>query len=246
VTNHLPDLRHIAYDARGHGDTPVGADWVAGPVDWNEYGTDAADVAADVAETVGNGGRLLGVGHSMGGASLLKASLSAPQQFRGLIVYEPIAMPAEAAPPGEQDNPLVVGARKRRSCFASFEDAIANYSNKPPMNVFTPGAMEAYVRYGFTENDDGQVHLKCTPEHEARTYEAAGNHDTWERLGVVTVPVWVVSGAPRPLQPSARAREFASRIPGSRYIQLDHLGHFGPMEAPAEIAEIIAAASDAF
>ncbi|MEO7397512.1 MAG: hypothetical protein ABIW84_03005, partial [Ilumatobacteraceae bacterium] len=61
----------------------------------------------------------------------------------------------------------------------------------------------------------------------------------------LTIPVWVISGQPQPSQPSARTHELASRIPGSTYIQLDHLGHFGPMQSPGELAEIIVAAADA-
>ena len=243
VTAHLPQLHSIAYDARGHGDTPVGPAWEASDaVDWTVYGDDAADVAA----TLQGDGPILAVGHSMGGAALLMAALRAPERFRGLVVYEPIAMPKDVIPSGGQGNMLANGARRRRSSFPSFEDAIANYSAKPPMNVFTPEAMEAYVRFGCAPGADGEVHLKCAPEHEARTYEAGGNHDTWDRLGDITVPVWVLCGLPQPMQPSDRTEELASRIPGARYIQIDHLGHFGPMQAPAEIARIVAEASEAF
>ncbi len=243
VIAHLEDLHSVAYDARGHGDTPVGSDWdTAGAVDWRGYGADAAAVAA----TLNDDGPVLGVGHSMGGAALLMAALDAPHLFRGLVVYEPIAMPADAVAPGGDNNFLANGARRRRSTFASFEEAIGNFSAKPPLNVLTAETMEAYVRFGFAEGDDGQVHLKCRPEHEARTYEAGGNHGTWERLAEITVPVWVMCGESQPMQPSARTRELASRIPGSRFIQLDHLGHFGPMQAPAEIAAIVAEASAAF
>ena len=59
------------------------------------------------------------------------------------------------------------------------------------------------MRYGFVEGEDGAVHLRCRPEHEARTFEAAGWHGTWERLGDLTVPVWIVSGLPQEMQPSA-------------------------------------------
>ena len=243
ISSLLPQFRNVGYDARGHGDTPVGAEWeAADTVDWAVYGRDAANVAAAVSDDE----PVIGIGHSMGGAALLMAALQAPERFRGLVVYEPIAMPADTVPSGGQSNFLAMGARKRRSSFPSFEDAIANYSAKPPMNVFTPETMEAYVRFGFAPGADGQVHLKCRPEHEARTYEAGGNHTTWARLGEVAVPVWVVCGLPQPMQPSARTEELASRIPGARYIQLDHLGHFGPMQAPAEIAEIIAEASTSF
>lgn len=243
ITSLLPQLHNVAYDARGHGDTPVGPTWAAAnSVDWTIYGHDAANVAS----TLQSDGPVIGIGHSMGGAALLMAALEAPERFRGLVVYEPIAMPANLMPADGQGNFLANGARKRRSSFASCEDAIANYSGKPPMNVFTAATMQAYVRFGFEPGDDGQVHLKCRPEHEARTYEAGGNHGTWDRLGEIEVPVWVVCGLPEPMQPSARTEELANRIPGARYIELDHLGHFGPMQAPAEIAAIIAEASVAF
>ncbi|MEO7398597.1 MAG: alpha/beta hydrolase, partial [Ilumatobacteraceae bacterium] len=171
VADHLPDLHNIAYDARGHGESLLGPEWeVADTVDWRVYGADAAAVATELQHD----GPVIGVGHSMGGAALLMAALDHPEQFSGLVVYEPIAMPRDATPRAANDHALAIGARKRRAAFASFEDAIANYRSKPPLNVFAADSMEMYVRNGFAPGADGQVHLKCRPEHEARTYEAAG------------------------------------------------------------------------
>lgn len=240
IANRLSNHHNIAYDARGHGNTPVDPEWI---VDWQTHGADAAAIAA----TLQNNGPVLGVGHSMGGAAMLMAALAQPQLFRGLIVYEPIVMPPEVSIPGNGGaadqsggNFLAAGARKRRSTFESFDAAIANYSAKPPINVFDPESLEAYVRAGFAEGPDGHVHLKCAPESEARNYEAGGNHKTWARLGELRIPVWVVCGLPQPMQPSSRMRALAEQIPSARYIELDNLGHFGPMQAPAQIAEIIA------
>ena len=242
----LPGLHNVGYDARGHGDTPIGTDWpVPDAVDWNVYGDDAAVVARSLSVD----GQVLGVGHSMGGAALLMAAIASPELFCGLVLYEPIVMPPGGVPgsgPNGQSNFLAMGARKRRSAFASYEAAFANYAAKPPMNVFTPSSLEAYVRFGFAEDDDGQVHLKCTPEHEARTYEAGGNHITWAHLGEVTVPVWVLCGHPENGQPSAGTAGLADQIPGARYIELDHLGHFGPMQSPDEIAALVGEASMEF
>ncbi|MCU1367158.1 MAG: hypothetical protein JWN39_2797, partial [Ilumatobacteraceae bacterium] len=90
VTADLPQLHNVGYDARGHGDTPIGADWAASDhVDWHVYGHDCALVA----ESLSADGQVLGVGHSMGGAALLMAALAAPELFRGLVLYEPIVMP---------------------------------------------------------------------------------------------------------------------------------------------------------
>ncbi|MCU1401158.1 MAG: hypothetical protein JWN62_4267 [Acidimicrobiales bacterium] len=249
VTAALPQLHNIGYDARGHGDTPVGPDWAASDhVDWDVYGHDCALVAHSLSVD----GQVLGVGHSMGGAALVMAALTAPELFCGLVLYEPIVMPPlePGAVPVGGGNHLAIGARKRRGSFPSFEAAIANYSAKPPMDIFTPESVEAYVRFGFRPGHDADgnpnVTLKCSPEHEARTYEAGGIHQTWERLGDLAVPVWVVCGLPQVGQPSAGTKTLAERIPGARYIELDHLGHFGPMQAPNEIAALVSEASRAF
>lgn len=257
VAARLPAMHNIAYDAKGHGDTPADPD---GAVDWATYGADAAAVADSLndagsvndegsrndADFLNDGGPVLGVGHSMGGAALLMAALSSPESFTGIVVYEPIVMPPAFASVNGDNNLLAARARRRRSTFASFEQAVANYSSKPPLNIFTPESMEAYVRGGFAVGDDRLVHLKCSPEHEARTFEAASDHDTWERLVDISVPVWLLCGRPQDGQPSAGAASLAERIPGARYIQLDHLGHFGPMQSPGEIAALIADAAANF
>lgn len=245
VTAQLPGLHNVGYDARGHGDTPIGTDWPSpDSLDWSVYGNDAELVAHSLSVD----GQVLGVGHSMGGAALLMAALAAPEAFCGLVLYEPIVMEVDVAATlsAPRENYLATGARRRRGTFESFEAAIATYGSKPPLNVLTPEAMEAYVRYGFKAGEDGQVHLKCTPEHEARTYEGAPRHDMWRHLGEVTVPVWVLCGRPEPNQPSARAAALAAEIPGARYIELDHLGHFGPMQAPDDVAALVGEAAMEF
>jgi len=245
VAARLPGLHNIGYDARGHGDTPIGTDWPApGALDWRVYGDDAALVARSLA----GDGAVLGVGHSMGGAALLMAALAEPDAFCGLVLYEPIVIDADdvAALGASGGNDLAKGARRRRSTFASLADAIAAYQSKPPLNAFIPEAMEAYVRHGFAAGDDGQEHLKCTPEHEARSYEAAPQHETWRHLGEITIPVWLLCGRPEAGRPSERTASVAAEIPGARYIELDHLGHFGPMQGPDDVAALVGEAAMAF
>jgi pimeloyl-ACP methyl ester carboxylesterase len=107
------------------------------------------------------------------------------------------------------------------------------------MASFHAGAREAYVRHGFKPTADGEVELKCLPEHEARTYETGGSSGAWEDLPNITTRVWVVSGAPAPYQPSSFAIRVAENIPNSTYVQFDTMGHFGPLEQPENIAELV-------
>ncbi len=244
IADRLPQFANVAYDARGHGDSPIDPD---SDVDWQVYGLDAAAIAAALIDGVdgGDGRPILGVGHSMGGAALLMAAAAHPELFRAVLVYEPIVMtPSIVANAGQAPNPLAQGARRRRASFDSYDAALANFAAKPPMKAFDPEVRELYVRHGFALADDGTVHLKCLPEIEARHYEAGPRHRTWDLLPSIEIPVWVVSGRPEPDQPSMWMRQLCDRLPNCTFILRSEFDHFGPMQSPAAIAELIEQLAD--
>lgn len=232
-----PGHHTVAFDHRGYGD----ADTVdPATIEWSRYGDDALAAARQLSSMHG-GEPVYGIGHSMGGASLLMAALAEPSLFRALFVFEPIVFPPPDPSADERPtSPLPAGARKRRSRFADWDEAMENFSSKPPMATFDPRAREAYVRHGFKPSADGGIELKCLPEHEARTYETGGSTNTWHELGALATPVWVMSGAIAAFQPSSFAHLVAERIPGSTYVRWDELGHFGPLEQPRTIAVYVA------
>lgn len=236
----------IALDYRGHGDTAR----PDGPVDWQRYGDDAEAVAAWLVDR--NGGPIDAFGHSMGGACLLMAAQRQPALFRRLVLFEPIVFPPGGIHPPEhggrdpEANPMVIGARRRRAVFPSYRAAIENYSAKPPLNCFTPEALEAYVLHGFrpdpasrADHGDEAVRLKCEPDTEAATFATGSLHDVWEHLPGIHTPTVVVSGHVEPMQPSSIARLVAERLPDCRYLELDELNHFGPMAAPGTVAGVL-------
>ncbi|MCX6535897.1 MAG: alpha/beta hydrolase [Actinobacteria bacterium] len=234
------DYACTSFDYRGYGDSLLIKDWA---VDWQSY----CDDALAVARSLKNNNQIIAVGHSMGAAALAMAALSEPELFKALILYEPIIFPAsmrEASTTPHQPSPLVEGARRRRTTFASRDEAFANYSSKPPMNVFNEKSLRAYVDYGFrdsqiAETNENCVVLKCHPEHEARTYETGASHETWERLHLLQVPTWIVAGAVAPNQPSAWSELIAKEIRNSKFIQWSDVGHFGPMQQPHRLADLV-------
>ncbi len=230
----LADRFHsIAFDYRGHGDTPQ-PDGV--PVDWEHYGDDAEATARSLPRPI------VAFGHSMGGACLLMAAHRDPSLFSCLVVFEPIVFPPQGIRPDTgEPSPLSKGARRRRAVFPSHEDAIANYASKPPLGSFTPEALDAYVRYGFRADEDGQVHLKCQPDIEAATFDMGGVHRTWDVLPEITTPVLVVAGKVEPMQPSNIAAGVAERLPHGSYLEFDEVDHFAPMTHPEHMADVIAA-----
>ncbi len=233
----VSDYNCTSFDYRGHGDSsfPEGLQ-----VHWSQYGQDAISVAKTLKT------KIVAIGHSMGGAALVMAALQEPELFRALIIYEPIIFPVEvqqATSNRSGPSPLVEGARRRRKTFASREEAFANYASKPPMNVFDPRALNAYVDHGFRDLNDS-ITLKCSPEHEARNFEMGTDHDTSSQLKNLQVPTWVVSGAQQPAQPSGLAAQIANQIPNATFIEWSDLGHFGPMQQPSRLATLIREVDD--
>ncbi|KRO48763.1 MAG: hypothetical protein ABR76_02620 [Acidimicrobiia bacterium BACL6 MAG-121220-bin61] len=241
VAEHLHSLYHCySFDYRGHGDSSLPQDWKA---NWSGYGDDALAVVRVIAAAQTSADApIIGAGHSMGGAALVMAALRAPELFRALILYEPIIFPPQVRvgmTNAGVPSPLADGARRRRSIFTSFDEAITNYSSKPPLNVMRPDALHAYVIHGFRSQHDG-ISIKCSPEHEARTYEMGAIHETWNDLPKLQVPVWLVSGEVNPHTPGAIAALIANEVPGSTLVQWKDLGHFGPMQDPQRFAQLIA------
>ena len=238
LAKRLNELFHsYAFDHRGHG-AAEGVD----PTNlvWQHYGNDAIAATAHIYSVTNT--PLIGIGHSMGGATLLMAAQQQPHMFRALFVYEPIVFP----PTGFSDNferkgenPLAGGARKRRTTFDSYDAALENFSVKPPLNTFDHEVREQYVQYGFHDVTNG-VALNCAPEQEARTYETGGVAPPWDELKTIDVPIWVMSGKRQPMQPSFIAAHIAEELPNATYVQWDDLGHFGPFEQPDTICSFIA------
>ncbi|MFM7950406.1 MAG: alpha/beta fold hydrolase [Acidimicrobiaceae bacterium] len=228
----IADYEGVSFDLRGHCDSVVSSDW---PVAWQGYGDDALAMAKQISKPP------IAVGHSMGGAALVMAALVETKLFRALILYEPIIFPSairEIAAKNNAPSPLVEGARRRRKTFASRADAFANYASKPPMNAFDPRALHAFVDYGFRDAPD-HIELKCAPEHEARNFEMGAIHETWDSLKDLRVPTWVVSGAQHQGQPSGFAASIAEQISNSHFVEWQDLGHFGPMQQPERLADLI-------
>lgn len=221
-----------AVDFRAHGASvvPEGED-----LPWSEIAT---DVLTAVGALGVEPGRLLGVGHSMGGACLLLAEQARPGTFAGLWLFEPITPPTGALPPREGGNSLADGALRRRRSFPSHADAVANYASKLPFGTLRADALHAYVRHGFVAGEDGAVHLACRPEDESQVYRGGAAHDAFDHLAEVRCPVVVACGEDD-VGPAAFAPPIAAALPYGRLERHRHMGHFGPLEAPTVLAEAI-------
>ena len=220
-------VRAWGLDLRGHGDSGP----CRTPSDWVSFGDDVLSAAGDLGPPV------IGIGHSLGAASLLLAELGAPGTFSQLVLYEPAV--SEPAMIAEGTPALYAGAaRRRRAEFANLGRAHENFATKPPTSAFDGDVLHAYTTHGFRRDADGTVRLKCEPATEAAIYEADGPRQVWDRLAPVACPVTLVRGDVSDVWAPAAADVVAERI-GATVEILPGVGHFGPQQNPAAFADLV-------
>ena len=178
-------FRPIGVDLRGHGGTDAPA---GGP-----GGLAFARMARDVEAVLDHLGveEFVALGESLGGGVAAILDGLRPGAMRRLMLCEAIAFDLAALedprPSGSPGGPNLMAtiARKRRPVWPDRVTVRASYGGRPPLDVFAPEALEAYVRWGFVDRADGQVQLACAPEVEATIFEVSsgdqGARGAWER-----------------------------------------------------------------
>jgi len=235
VAQLLGRFRCFGIDLPGHGRSDP-------PVDLTTFTME--EMAADVATVLDGrpGERLRVVGHSLGGVVAVLLERIRPERIDRLVLCEPVIMapPAPGEAPAEP-SPIADGARRRRRVWASRDEMRERYRTVPPLSGFAPEALEAYLRHGVRDRDDGQVELACDPAMEAAIFDCTrsprGSWPAWAHLPAVAAPMTIVSGRHTAL-PAGLFDQQAERA-GCRHVVIDG-GHLFPEEHPAATAELLA------
>jgi pimeloyl-ACP methyl ester carboxylesterase len=225
----LGDSDAVLIDQRGHGRSEIGQP----PFDWWDLGRDVVAVL----DALEGDTDLIGVGHSSGATALVMAEVLRPGTFTRLVLVEPIVFP----PPFErtEEHPLATAVERRRPSFATREDALRAYRDRPPFMTWEQSAFDAYLDHGFSEVDD-QWTLRCRPDVEAEFYRASTAHGVWDRMGDVECEVDVVIGTESDSHSVSLGRNLAERFADGRLQIVDSATHFVPMEQPGRLASLIA------
>ena len=227
--------RVIAMDARGHGESskPEGADCYR----WEYFGQDVVGVADVLAAEHPDGRVALGIGHSIGGCSILMASAERPDLFERSVLVDPVILAPNrgqgTSAPDSPGNRLAEGARNRRQVWPSREAAREKWLKKELFEGWVPEALDLYLAEGFADRPDGQVELRCSSEIEAAIFEATGSFDLWASADRVRTPT-LIEWPDRGLFPRAHFEQLAARMSDARVCDVD-AGHLAPMQHPDRV-----------
>ena len=242
VATKLSDrYRVIAIDARGHGDsTPVAPEGDPDPYDWDTLAKDAENAIRGILSRTGHDRVALAIGHSFGGALLLRAAAVAPAMIERLLLCDPVILrpltPEQRAEPSRGPG-LAEASRRRRDHFPSSDEAYDHCRTRGLFADFTPEALALYAGAGMRETDDGQVTLKCHRNVEAAIFDGGPSSASVGEVEKVTAPVLFVHAKRGNFQVDFY-EEIAGRIGNAKVVSRD-VAHLFPLEEPDRVIDLV-------
>ena len=234
-------FRVVSIDARGHGDsTPVGPGGDPDPYDWDRLTKDANCAIKAILEKTEHDRVALAIGHSFGGALLLRAAAAAPETIERLLLCDPVILPPmtpEQQAEHSKGPGLAAATRKRRDHFPSFEAAYNHCRSRGLFADFTPESLALYIGQGMAETDDGQITLKCHREVEAAIFDGGPSSSVVGSVDIVAAKVMFVH-AKRGNFVAEFYEEIASQMSDAS-VQSCDLGHLFPLEEPDRVLAFV-------
>ena len=230
----------FALDMRGHGRSTK-----QGPYKWNEFGADVAAFAAAVGLE-----HAIGVGHSMGGHSVVQAASAQPARFASLLLVDPVILPPDAvrdaavgAYLSAEDHPV----SRRRYEWDSPSTMFERFKERHPFRLWKTDVLRDYCDHGLIADGDRYV-LACPPVVEASIYLDSGRPDLMPIIESLPHPVTVLRAhkretrdGPMDFSQSPTWEGLAAAFPSGHDVYLPDLTHFIPMQRPDLVATHIRA-----
>ena len=235
IARRFPGRRRLAPDFRGHGRSSKPDP----PYPWRGFADDLTAIAHAC-----NVRSAVGIGHSMGGHSVVAAALQNPSTFTSLVLIDPTIMPAARYGRPPMDASFIL---RRRAVFASPDEMWERFHDRPPFASWQPEVLRDYCRFAVLPSD-GHFVLACPPPVEASIYAHSTANESNLHPGIrsLSAPVLVARAgiAARPgildLNASPTAPDLAACFPNGRDLLLPGRNHYIPMESPGLVADWIA------
>jgi pimeloyl-ACP methyl ester carboxylesterase len=222
----------VALDLRGHGRSRISDN----PDQQDNWYRHAKDIAQALAIIAPHGAVL--AGHSMGATSALLASARVPHLVKGLCLFDPVLAPIGfylyAKMPWVFNNwrknfPMARNAAKRRTQFASRDDAIAAYTGRGAFKSWPAQTIVDYCDDGFADLPEGGVTLSCAPAFEAACF-AGQRHNPHAALRQVNGPARLLRAARNSTTVGLLTQKLERS--GIMVETVSDTTHFLPMERP--------------
>ena len=237
IAAQLNDHHVIAPDLRGHGQSSkLSIDH------WSILAQDISKLIRGLEIKA-----VIGVGHSVGGHTLIETAAGLPAIFKHLLLLDPVVGSPEFysnAPKKVPENFLKPILQRKRD-FQSIQEMIDRFRERRPYSLFLEEILRDYCTHGLKKCDN-RLMLACSPEIEASFYASnASNIEILDYAKNVACPVTIVRAKSNEqtkgfsFEGSPTWPGLASVFANSTDMQFKELSHFIPMQAPDLCLQLI-------
>lgn len=189
---------------------------------------------------------VIGVGHSIGAIVTLRAALQDPDQFRALVLLDPVLFVPQileqwsalrAKDP--MSHPLIQRAQNRRRTFSDLQTVFKGYRSREIFRYLSDEQLRIYIE-GITRKAEHGYELIYSPEWETRIYfTGMQDFDIWKNLSSLRVPTLFLRGDETDTFLEDAAALVKQEQPKARIEVLENSTHLFPLERPEKVFEIM-------
>ncbi|MFT7581814.1 MAG: pimeloyl-ACP methyl ester carboxylesterase [Myxococcota bacterium] len=216
------------------------------PADLDGWRPFAADLLAGLDTHEGPEARLVGVGHSLGAVTTLFAALQQPERFRALVLIEPVFLSPtllaflRLAPRWlRRRSAIAKRAARRRETWETLDAAFDFFRSKALFWRFDDQTLRSCVEAIVRPDDAVGYRLVIDRRWESAIF--ASPPQVWRSVAQNRIRTLAIRGEDsKTLTPEAWDRWKSASGPGDIFAEIPKTGHLAPLEAPEQVADLIA------
>ncbi|MBE7412892.1 MAG: alpha/beta hydrolase [Leptospiraceae bacterium] len=216
------DFRVIALDFTGHGKSEPSLNFES----WYYFRDEILELINH--ESLEN---VIGIGHSLGGASLLLAASKKPSSFSKVIALDPVILDFYRILYVKVfGGPLAKTSKNRRRKFKSIEFVRKAFKKFPAFSKWDNRVFEDYLKSCFRVNGS-DIELCCDPEIETKIFNMS-NFSTLFKFSKIKTETHLIYPKKYEVCPPNTAKKIIRGNPNSSITVIDEATHFFPFEIP--------------
>lgn len=191
------------HNSQGHGKSDSGNAKEQPFVGWNGSAERVVTVIQAQQQAGGllAGRRLIGSGHSFGGAVTLVAAAKYPHVFDSLVLFDAMMFPPLLAKlisatsffGISKYSPLSRQARQRQDRWDNIEAAFQYFYQRGMLKTWHDDAVYSYLHHCLKSRGNGEQALCCPPWMESSIF-ASASHRLWPHLRRIKIPTQLFYG----------------------------------------------------
>lgn len=207
---------------------------------WSAFGKDMIQFMDEMGMK-----KVIGMGHSMGGAISVDVAHERPDLFERLILLDPVIFAynrylfTKLTPNSllKKWVPPAVLSAKRRNQWTSKKEVYESWRTKRVFKRFSDEVLTDFVEAAIVPNGSEGVTLAFPREWETQVYITAPY--VFGKVLKLPIPVTVIRAEKNSVITNELWDNWQKKSPNTQFIEYKNAGHLIPMEFPDELAQLI-------